>query len=260
MTDTEASVGKSGTNGSSCGCCVKTRATGMYWDVLRSPETIATLVGLGLLCAGWIMGWRGNPAGRWFHLGAAVIAGLPIFRVCLRSLIERRISVEILVALAILASVATGEYQAGAVVAVMLLGGGVLEQVTVSRARHSMTSLLSRMPDTARVKRGNQEVEVATADLLEGDHVLAKPGERLAVDGIVFAGESAVDESPITGESVPVDKATGDKVFAGSVNQSGVLEVEATKVGGGTTLARIQRLVEEAQDSQAPVQRIADRN
>ena len=89
--------------------------------------------------------------------------------------------------------------------------------------------------------------------------VITRPGERVAVDGVVVAGESAVDESPITGESVPRDKAAGARVFAGTINQSGMLEVEVDKVGDETTLARILRLVEEAQASQAPIQRIADK-
>ena len=122
-----------------------------------------------------------------------------------------------------------------------------------------MASLLANMPETVLVRRGSTEVELAATELVIGDCIIARPGERLAVDGIVVGGESAVDESPITGESIPLDKKHGDKVFAGSINQSGMLEVEARTVGDDTTLARIRRLVEEAQASQAPVQRIADK-
>jgi Cd2+/Zn2+-exporting ATPase len=109
------------------------------------------------------------------------------------------------------------------------------------------------------VRRGQAEVELRVTELAVGDHIITRPGERIAVDGTVIGGESAVDESPITGESIPFDKKPGDKVFAGSVNQSGMLEVEARTVGDDTTLAGIRRLVEEAQASQAPVQRIADK-
>ena len=201
----------------------------------------------------------GSAGCRWLYLAAATVAGLPILRGCLAALWQRRISVEVLVALAILGAVLVGEYHAGAVVAVMLLGGGVLEQVTIARARRSMAGLLANLPETVLVRRGGGEVELPLSQLVIGDRLIARPGERLAVDGVVVGGESAVDESPITGESLPRDKQPGDQVFAGSINQSGVLEVEAQTVGEETTLARIRRLVEEAQASQAPVQRIADK-
>ena len=243
----------------SCACCGGSRWWTSYREMLLSVETLASLLGFGLLAVGWVLAALRSSACQWLYLTAAIVAGFPIFRGCLASLRERRISVEVLVALAILASVLVGAFHAGAVVAVMLLGGGVLEQITIARARRSMTSLLANMPDTVLVRRGPAEIELAVTELVIGDRIITRPGERLAVDGIVVGGESAVDESPITGESIPLDKKHGDKVFAGSINQSGMLEVEARKVGDDTTLARIRRLVEEAQASQAPVQRIADK-
>ena len=243
----------------SCGCCGGGGWWSSYREMFFSVETLASLLGLGLLAVGWVLAALGSPACRGLYLAAAMVAGIPVLRSCLASLRERRISVEVLVALAILASVLAGAFHAGAVVAVMLLGGGVLEQITIARARRSMASLLANLPETVLVRRGAAEVEVAASTLVIGDRIITRPGERLAVDGVVVGGESAVDESPITGESIPVDKQHGDKVFAGSINQSGILEVEAQTVGGDTTLARIRRLVEEAQASQAPVQRIADK-
>lgn len=205
------------------------------------------------------MAGLGRAGSRWLFLAAAMVAGFPILRGCLASLCQRRISVEVLVGLAIAASVSVGEFHAGAVVAVMLLGGGVLEQITIARAQRSVASLLAGIPETALVRRGRTEIEVPVSELRAGDRVIVRPGERLAVDGIVVGGASAVDESPITGESIPLDKNPGEKVFAGSINQSGMLEIEAQKVGEATTLGRIRRLVEEAQASQAPVQRMADK-
>jgi Cd2+/Zn2+-exporting ATPase len=243
----------------SCACCGQRRWWTSYRDILFSVETLACLTALGLLAAGWVVAGLDSTGCRWLYLAAATVAGLPILRSCLASLRERRISVEVLVALALLGAVLVGEFHAGAVVAVMLLVGGLLEQVTIARARRSMASLLANLPETVLVRRGPGEVELAVAELVIGDRVIGRPGERLAVDGVVVGGESAVDESPITGESVPQDKKPGDKVFAGSINQSGVLEVEAQTVGEETTLARIRRLVQEAQASQAPVQRIADK-
>jgi Cd2+/Zn2+-exporting ATPase len=230
-----------------------------YREVLLSTEALASLIGFALLATGWVMAWTGIRLSRWFYLAAAVISGLPILRSCWESLRERRVSVEVLVALAIVTSVGAGQFHAAAVVAVMLLGGGVLEQITIARARRSLAALLVNMPETALVRRDGKEVEVPVSELRVGDRIITRPGERLAVDGSVVAGESAVDESPITGESVPKDKQPGDKVFAGSINKSGALEIEAQKVGDETTLARILRLVEEAQASQAPIQRIADK-
>jgi len=241
-----------------CGCCAPPWWTS-YREVLFSTETLASVIGFGFLAAGWVLAGLRGRGSRWLFLAAAIIAGLPILRSCLASLRERRISVEVLVGLAIAASVSVGEFHAGAVVAVMLLGGGVLEQITIARARRSVTALLVSVPEKVLVRRGDTEVEMPVSELRAGDRVVARPGERLAVDGIVAGGASAVDESPITGESVPLDKNCGDKVFAGSINQSGMLEIEAQKVGEDTTLARIRRLVEEAQASQAPVQRIADK-
>ncbi|MCC6580521.1 MAG: cation-translocating P-type ATPase [Phycisphaeraceae bacterium] len=244
-----------------CGaaCCGRRNWWSSYRDVLFSTESMATFAGLALLATGWGLAACGIGAARWLYLATAVIAGFPILRGSVVSLYERRISVEVLVALAIAASVGVGEFHAGAVVAVMLLGGGMLEQITIARAQRSVTSLFTQIPDQALVRRGGQEIEILVDLLRIGDRVIVRPGERLAVDGAVVGGQSVVDESPITGESMPLDKAPGDKVFAGSMNQTGMLEVEARKVGQDTTLARVRRLVEEAQASQAPVQRIADK-
>lgn len=258
LTDSDASV-KKGARPSDLKTGVEKRWWNAYREVFRSSETIATFIGLAFLIAGWGMAWADVTLNRYCYLAGAVVAGLPILKTCAESLLARSISVEVLVALAIVASLFAGEYQAGAVVAVMLLGGGILEQITIARARNSLAGLLSNIPKTALVRRGEVDVEVSVSELRIRDHVVTRPGERIAVDGMVVAGESAVDESPITGESVPQDKTIGARVFAGTINQSGMLEVEAQKVGNETTLARILRLVEEAQASQAPIQRLADK-
>ncbi len=256
---TSGECGRQAPHQGGCGCCGHSAAGGSYREVLRSTESLATLAGLLLLAIGWGMAAGGLGAARWLYLAAAVVAGAPILRGCVVSLWERRISVEVLVGLAVAAAIGVGQYHAGAVVAVMLLGGGVLEQITIARARRSVASLFTQLPDTALVRRGDQEVEVPVEQIAVGDRVMVRPGERVPIDGVVVDGASAVDESPITGESMPRDKIQGDRVFAGSMNQSGVLEIEAQKVGADTTLARVQRLVEEAQASQAPVQRVADK-
>src|SRR6266404_4208607 len=162
-------------NPASCRTC---RAPERWWnsyrEVLLSTETLASLIGFALLAGGWVMAATGSGLGRWFYLAAAVATGLPILGSCVESLRERRISVEVLVALAVVTSLAVGEFHAGAVVAVMLLGGGVLEQITVARAGRSLAALLVNMPATAMVRRGDQAVEVSVSDLRVGDRVITR--------------------------------------------------------------------------------------
>jgi Cd2+/Zn2+-exporting ATPase len=124
-----------------------------YQDVILSTESLASLVGLGFLVIGWITIGLGSLVGRWWFLSAALVAGAPILKSCITSLVDRRISVEVLVGLAITASVVIGEFHAGAVVAVMLLGGGVLEQITIARARRSVRALLANTPEKVLVRR-----------------------------------------------------------------------------------------------------------
>jgi len=216
-------------------------------------------VGVALLCVGWLTALMQSEVSRWCYFAAALVAGGPIFAECVENLRERQMSMEVLVALAITASLLIGEYHAGAVVAVLLLTGSVLEQMTVARAKSALTSLLGMMPETALVRKGGEDREVPIGQVQIGDRIVVRLGERVPVDGVIVAGESALDESAITGESVPVDKSVGDQVFAGSLNLTGVLEVDAQRVGDETTLGRIARLVEAAQASQAPIQRLADR-
>lgn len=242
-----------------CACCGTGRWWSSYSEMFLSLGAIATLTSLAFLVAGWLMAWAGSFLSQFSYLAAAIVAGSPIAKSCLDDLLKKRISVEVLVTLAIGASLAIGEYHAAAVVAVMLLGGGMLEQLTIARARRALTSLLTKMPKTALVRRGEREEEVPISELSIGDRVIVRPGERVAVDGIVVAGEAAIDESPITGESIPVDKSVGAKVFAGSINLSGMLEVQGQKVGEETTLGRILQLVEKAQSSQAPIQRLVNK-
>src|SRR5262249_29303843 len=132
-----------------------------------------------------------------------------------------------------------------------------------ARARRSTTaalrSLMSLRPERARVEREGREVELPVAEIARGDVVVARPGERIAIDGVVLEGASELDESLLTGESLPVAKAPGDRVIAGAINGTGRLRVRATAVGEDTTLARIVALVERAQASKAPVQRLVDR-
>ncbi len=231
-----------------------------YRDVLWAFEGIATLAGTAILLGSWgafLLGFP--PIERGLAVLAAVTAGLPIWWSTARGLWARDFTVDVLVSTAILAALGVGEYQAGAIVAVMLLGGGLLEQLTVARASQALVALLARVPTTATVVRGDAEVAVSVEEIRPGDIVRVRTGGMVSVDGVVVQGAAAVDQSSITGESIPVEKMPGHRVFAGTLNRAGTLDIRATQVGSGTTLGKIIRLVEEAQRSTAPVQRLANR-
>ena len=150
-------------------------------------------------------------------------------------------------------------FEAAAVVITLVLFGKWLETRAKRGTTRAIRALMDLRPETARVLRGGAELELAIAEVISGDTVIVKPGERLPVDGTVLSGPSAVDESLITGESLPVAKAEGDAVVGGAINGTGLLRLRATTVGAASTLARIIRLVEGAQASKAPVQKLVDR-
>jgi len=188
-----------------------------------------------------------------------LIGGYRIYYKAISALFEKRISADLAIVIAIGAALAIGEYVAAAeAVFIMLIGEG-LEEFASRRTRAAIEKLMDLAPKTARIKSGDEEREVAIAEVRAGDVVIVRPGERIPVDGEITSGRSSINEAPITGESLPVDKGVGDTVFAGSVNTAGALEVRATRVGEDTTLARIIALVEEAEHKKAPAVRLADR-
>ena len=140
----------------------------------------------------------------------------------------------------------------------LVLFGRFLEARAKGSASDAIRSLIAMQPQTARVTRNSEEQDIPASDVVPGDTVTIRPGERIAVDGVVTEGTTAVDESMLTGESVPAEKRVGDIVFGGSVNTSGSISIEATKVGSATAIAQIIRMVQQAQGSRAPVQRLAD--
>jgi Cu+-exporting ATPase len=150
-------------------------------------------------------------------------------------------------------------YEAVAMIIALILLGKVLEARAKGRTSDAIRRLIGLQPKTARVVRAGGEVDVDVADLVVGDVVIVRPGERVPVDGMVVSGRSAIDQSLLTGESLPVEKAPGDEVVGGTFNGSGSFRFEATKVGRDTALAQIVRLVQDAQGAKAPIQRVADR-
>lgn len=192
-------------------------------------------------------------------IAAAVVAGMPIVVKSVRALLVRVIGIDLLVSIAAIGAVIIGEYWEAAAVTFLFAIGGALENATLSKTRSALAELVAVAPDTAVVLRDAQQVEISAAEVEPGETVLVKNGAKVPVDGIVVGGSGALDEASITGESIPVEKTTGDTVFAGTISTGGFLQVEATGVGANTTLARIIHRVEEAQDAKAKTQKFMDR-
>ncbi len=212
------------------------------------------LVGWGLQLAG-----APAPAADVAYALAILFGGALVWRRALVALKARMIDMNVLMTVAVLGAAAIGDWGEGAAVTFLFAVGGYLEARALERTRRSIRDLMSLAPEMARVQRGTQVHEVLSAEVEVGETVLVRPGERVALDGVISAGSSALDEAAITGESLPVDKTVGDQVFAGSLNTTGALDVVTTAPATESTLARIVYLVEEAQATKAPVQRLVDR-
>jgi len=190
---------------------------------------------------------------------AAVAGGYDIARTAYHEVTNRALGIKTLVTLAAVGAIAIGEYWEAAAVVFLFSLGSYLEGRTMRKTRTALQELLEMTPDTATVRRGGELREVPAREVEEGEVVVVKPGGKVPVDGTVVDGESAVDQAPVTGESAPVHKADGDEVYAGTVNQDGALEVRTTGAGSDTTLERIIRRVEEAQEAQSPTESLIDR-
>ncbi len=196
-----------------------------------------------------------------YVLWAAVAVGLyPLVKTGLADLVaERKIGTEIFVTIATLVAVFGGETVAGAVLMVIILIAEFIAELNTDRARASIKALIGSVPQTALVRADGVERITPIAVLKVGEVVLVRSGEKIPVDGIVVGGQASVNQAPITGESVPLDKAPGSQVFAGTIVESGALDIRTDKVGGDTIFSRIVALVENAEAEQAPVQKLADR-
>lgn len=189
----------------------------------------------------------------------ALVAGYKTFHYAISELLEKRITADLAICIAVIAALAIGEYLAAAEAMFIMLVGDGLEGYAARRTESAIRAFVEKMPHDARLLRDGMEVEVHAEDLTPGDVILVRAGERLAADGVVAEGDSAVDESAITGESVPCDKAPGSPVYCGTVNGNGLLRVRVERAGEQTTLARVIALVREARANKAPVERLADR-
>ncbi len=193
------------------------------------------------------------------YLGAYLTGGYDIARHALHALRERRFDNDSLMVIASLGAAALGEFAEGALLLFLMSLAHVLEERALDRARNAIRAVGRRAPETALVRRGVIEKEVPADQVEIGEIVIVRPGVRVPVDGEVADGQSSLDQSPVTGESIPVDKSPGDPVFAGSVNGEGALEVRVKRLARDSTLARVMRMVEEAQTHKAPTQQITER-
>jgi heavy metal translocating P-type ATPase len=189
----------------------------------------------------------------------AVVTGYPILRHAIESLMALRMTMELSMSIAIGAALAIGETSTALLILLFVLVAEILEELNLSRGRRAMTDLAAFLPRTAFVEKDGVVEEIDIADLTAGDVVIAKPGGRIPVDGVVLRGASVVDQATITGESLPADKRSGDRVFAGTLNQTGSLVINVEAVGRDTTFGRIVTALESSSASSAPIQRLADR-
>jgi cation-transporting ATPase G len=220
---------------------------------------LAALAGI-LLLAALLAGALGAEAvALGAEVGALIAGGLTFIPQSLRALPRRRLGVGTLMTIAALGAVALGEVGEAAMLAFLFSISEALESYALTRTRQGLRALLDLVPERATVLRGGQELTVAPAELVVGDVLVVRPGERLATDGVIRRGRSALDNAAITGESVPVEVGPGEPVFAAAINGAGALEVEVTARSQDNSLARIVRVVEEAQERKGRGQRLAER-
>jgi heavy metal translocating P-type ATPase len=212
-------------------------AAGAVWFLRGTPNPYVS--GIGVLCA--------------------VVGGFPIFHEACENIVHRRMTMELSMTIAIVAALAIREVFTALIITLFVLVAETLEGLTVGRGRQAIQRLVELLPADATVRRRGQWAELRTTELSRGDEVLVRPGARVPVDGRVIRGHSFVDQAPITGESVPVEKNSGASVSAGTINQSGALEVRVEELGRNTTFGKIIGAVERAEKSRAPIQGIADR-
>jgi Cd2+/Zn2+-exporting ATPase/Cu+-exporting ATPase len=212
-------------------------AAGAIWFARSS--SIPHLIGIGAICT--------------------LVGGYPIFRKAYGNLVHGRMTMELSMAIAIAAALAIRETFTALVITLFVLAAEILEGLTVGRGRHAIQRLVDLLPNTATVRKGDHWQDIGIDQVLVGDLVLVRPGGRISVDGVVVGGNSFVNQAAITGESLAVEKLLGAGVYAGTINQSGALEIHVERLGRDTTFGKIIQEVERAEKSRAPIQKTADR-
>ncbi|MFC7078711.1 heavy metal translocating P-type ATPase [Haloarcula halophila] len=192
-------------------------------------------------------------------LAAVAASGIPVVRSGYYSARNRSLDIDLLMGTAIIAATGIGYFVEAATLAVLFSIAELLEEYAMDRARDSLRELMELSPDEATVLRAGEELTVPAGEVEVGETAVVRPGEKIPLDGTVREGESAVDQSPITGESVPVDKAAGDEVYAGAINEEGYLEIEVTSTAGDSTLSRVIEMVQGAQAKRTETEQFVDR-
>ncbi len=228
----------------------------------RNPKVLTSLASGVLLLAGWLLGRAGLPEAATLpiYVAAILVGGYYFGREALEELVyERRIGIELLMSIAAVVAAAMGQAAEGAMLVFLYSISEAAEGYTEEKTRSAIKALMDLAPKTALVRRNGQEQEIPVEELAVGDIFIVKPGQAIPTDGVILEGHSSVNEAPVTGESVPVEKGPGDPVFAGSINGPGALEVRATKTFADNTLSRIIQMVEEAQERKGESQRFIER-
>ena len=230
---------------------------GPWWQSGKGKLTIAS--GVALLVA-FAVSYAVPGVGPWAFIAAMLVGLVPIARRALMAAVSGTpFSIEMLMTIAAVGAVIIGAGEEGATVVFLFLVGELLEGVAAGKARQSIQALTKLVPKEAMVEENGKTRAVAAEDLAVGATIMVRAGERIAADGTIIDGESTIDESPVTGESVPVRKSVDGQVFAGTVNGDGVLRIKVTAAAADNTIARVVKLVEEAQESKAPTERFIDR-
>ena len=190
---------------------------------------------------------------------ATIVAEIPIAIKAIKALRMKAFSIDLLVSIAVIGALYLGEYVESSVVTFLFLFGAYLESRTLEKTRSSLKALIDMAPQEANVIRSGETVVIPVDEVVKGDHVIIRSGEKVAIDGKILSGQATLNEAAITGESVPASKTIDDRVFSGTIVDNGFIEVIAEKVGDDTTFARIIELVEEAQESKSKTQKFLDR-
>lgn len=190
---------------------------------------------------------------------ATLLGGYPVFAETFRALVHRRMTMEVSMTVAIVASLLVGQFTAAVVVTFFVLLSEFIESYAVDRGRATVIKLEKSVPKKALIRRDHLQIETNVDDIKTGEIIIVRDGERIAVDGTVIKGSGFVNQSAITGEALAIEKTTGSRVFAGSVDESGVMEIRTDRMGRETTFGQIIKLVEEAENRKAPIQRLSDK-
>ncbi|HEV7514184.1 MAG TPA: cation-translocating P-type ATPase [Candidatus Acidoferrum sp.] len=207
----------------------------------------------------WFLGGARNPYVTGIGVICTIVGGFPIFHEAYENIIQRRMTMELSMAIAVVAALAIREIFTALVITLFVLAAEILEGLTVNRGRTAIRRWVALLPTTATVRQDHRWRDVETKEIAVGEVVLVKPGARIPVDGVVSGGHSFVDQATITGESMSAEKNEGASVYAGTINQTGALEIRVVRMGRDTTFGKIIDAVERAEKSRAPIQRIADR-